>query len=319
MNDAKYRNLLDAAEAVLGARRDQMLTVEEWAALARAVAACTGARAGDLLTERDREEAAEYGVAPGRGPGRLTRASPFPQRLGRRRGVLCCGGACQYTRAMRRRAKRIVLLLLAGAIVNVVVAWGCVLLHRIGIPNVNVCVVTRHEREQVLFVYRAPGYEMVAADDQPMLREVATPYSALPWWPPATPSTEGSSFFEASGWPLFALMTSKSVVLEPASDGSIAHLRSCRWGLPLDEFWLDRSKRSGRWTVLPLRPMWHGAVGNTLLYAAILWLPFWGAPALRRAVRRRRGLCPRCAYPVGDGERCSECGTPVPARRASTG
>lgn len=67
MDAANYQNLLDAAGAVLGARRDDMLTVEEWAALARAVAACTGGRAADLLTERDRDEAAEYGVALGEG------------------------------------------------------------------------------------------------------------------------------------------------------------------------------------------------------------------------------------------------------------
>lgn len=67
MDAANYQNLLDAAGAVLAARRDEMLTIEEWAALARAVAACTGGRAADLLTERDREQAAEYGVALGEG------------------------------------------------------------------------------------------------------------------------------------------------------------------------------------------------------------------------------------------------------------
>lgn len=51
------RALLDAAENVLFARRDQMLTVEEWMALAKAVAACTNRSANDLLTEQDLEEA----------------------------------------------------------------------------------------------------------------------------------------------------------------------------------------------------------------------------------------------------------------------
>ena len=41
---------------MLARRQQQMLTVEEWAALARAVAACTGQKTADLLTERDLEE-----------------------------------------------------------------------------------------------------------------------------------------------------------------------------------------------------------------------------------------------------------------------
>jgi len=48
--------VLDAAATVLARRQQQMLTVEEWATLARAVAACTGQRTADLLTERDLEE-----------------------------------------------------------------------------------------------------------------------------------------------------------------------------------------------------------------------------------------------------------------------
>ena len=55
--------VLAAAERVLSARQDQMLTVEEWAGLARAVAACTGRLTSELLLDRDLEEAAAYGLA----------------------------------------------------------------------------------------------------------------------------------------------------------------------------------------------------------------------------------------------------------------
>ncbi len=50
--------VLNAAEALLGARQVEMVTVEEWAGLARAVAACTGGKTRDLLTERDLEQVA---------------------------------------------------------------------------------------------------------------------------------------------------------------------------------------------------------------------------------------------------------------------
>ncbi len=55
----QLESVLDAAERLLGARQDQMVTVEEWANLARAVAACTGRKTADLLTERDLEQVAE--------------------------------------------------------------------------------------------------------------------------------------------------------------------------------------------------------------------------------------------------------------------
>ena len=60
---AQLEAVLSAAQHVLGARQDEMLTVEEWAGLARAVAACTGRKAADLLTPRDLEQAADYDLA----------------------------------------------------------------------------------------------------------------------------------------------------------------------------------------------------------------------------------------------------------------
>ena len=56
--------VLNAAAAVLAHRQRQMLTVEEWANLARAVAGCTGQKTADLLTERDLEEVTEHPPLP---------------------------------------------------------------------------------------------------------------------------------------------------------------------------------------------------------------------------------------------------------------
>lgn len=58
----------------------------------------------------------------------------------------------------------------------------------------------------------------------------------------------------------------------------------------------------------PLRPMWPGFVINTLFYAGLLWLLFAAPLALRRRSRIKRGLCPKCAYPVGTSPTCTECG-----------
>ena len=62
---------------------------------------------------------------------------------------------------------------------------------------------------------------------------------------------------------------------------------------------------------IPLRPIWLGFAVNTLFYAAVLWLLIPGPFALRRFIRRRRGLCPGCGYPAGGSEVCSECGKPL--------
>lgn len=57
--DSNLDAVLDAALRILGARQDQMLTIEEWTGLARAVAACQQRKTADYLTEHDLEDIAE--------------------------------------------------------------------------------------------------------------------------------------------------------------------------------------------------------------------------------------------------------------------
>ncbi len=74
-----------------------------------------------------------------------------------------------------------------------------------------------------------------------------------------------------------------------------------------------------RWqaAVLPLRPIWPGFAINTIFYAALLWLLTVGPFTLRRFLRLRRGLCPRCAYPMGESAVCTECGMALRSRTRS--
>lgn len=70
----------------------------------------------------------------------------------------------------------------------------------------------------------------------------------------------------------------------------------------------------GGWqrTAFPYLPLFPGLILNTLFYAAI----WWGLLALPRLIRRtlrvRRGLCPRCAYDMRGltNAHCPECGPP---------
>ena len=53
---------------------------------------------------------------------------------------------------------------------------------------------------------------------------------------------------------------------------------------------------------------------NTLFCAAFLWTLLCGPSMVMRHYRIRRGLCPKCAYPMGGTELCTECGKPLPGR-----
>jgi len=57
--EAQLEAVLQAALYLLGARQDQMLTIEEWKDLARAVAACQERKTAEYLTDHDLEDIAE--------------------------------------------------------------------------------------------------------------------------------------------------------------------------------------------------------------------------------------------------------------------
>jgi len=78
------------------------------------------------------------------------------------------------------------------------------------------------------------------------------------------------------------------------------------------------SKNVFQQRALPVAPLWPGFAINAVFYAAILWLLFAAPFALRRWRRIKRGLCPKCAYPVGTSEVCTECGAAVTKQKAET-
>ena len=76
-------------------------------------------------------------------------------------------------------------------------------------------------------------------------------------------------------------------------------LRSLKW--PLDKDYGHD----------PERIIWPGFAINTMFYAGVLWMVFAFPFVLRRRRRIKRGLCPACAYPVGQSPVCTECGKPI--------
>ena len=61
---------------------------------------------------------------------------------------------------------------------------------------------------------------------------------------------------------------------------------------------------------IPFGVKWLGWSINTLFYAALSWMLFFGPASLRRVVRRRKGRCVRCGYDLrgSGGAKCPECG-----------
>lgn len=63
------------------------------------------------------------------------------------------------------------------------------------------------------------------------------------------------------------------------------------------------------------RPIWFGLIANTLLYASVIIAIMWILIALRSKIRLRCNLCPRCKYPIGVSEVCTECGRALPVEK----
>jgi hypothetical protein len=104
---------------------------------------------------------------------------------------------------------------------------------------------------------------------------------------------------EAHGWPFLAL---RHELVDP--DGQPV----LRGGLAVSR--LDQRKK-GRAIVLPLIPMWAGLAADTAIYGGGLELAWLASLGVRRTIRRRRGLCPRCGYALAGLSApvvCPECG-----------
>ena len=183
---------------------------------------------------------------------------------------------------MRRRLLIIAAFLLAGAVVNVAVAWGCKSVrpgHPLGpLPERQQIAWwnehrPRHVHDEILVLtsgQRFVGRHLIHFETESGISGVCWRY----------------------GMPCKSLQDVGTVLL---------YQRDAQ-GFKTTRFppWEERA--------LPLEIDWRGFAINTVSYAIALWLLIAGLLALRRFHRRRRGLCPKCAYPVGESAVCTECG-----------
>ncbi len=209
---------------------------------------------------------------------------------------------------MKRRLLIAAIFLLAGAVVNVAVAW----------------VVVSHLQPRVSHVVSTAQPAEKQADwwmREPLdfwLRHV-TKIEEFGWTQTRFISVRQAGWFQGewtgqtfvyiydAGLPVRCLSGTRRGVRKAGRRREVQEIR-----------WLWRYPEAHQPSFFPLRPVWPGFAVNTFFYATFLWLLICGPLALRRFIRVRRGLCPACAYPRGESNVCSECGKALPGRARVT-
>jgi hypothetical protein len=176
------------------------------------------------------------------------------------------------------------LLLVAGAAVNVAVAWGCCIYEHIPIQR-----VLKTRVNPVPFGTYHPDMTLGDPTSRTAIRiDMRLPIRA--------------------GWPGSAC---EAFMFERKEGRLVRTSGPWQAGIQVPARVLGLT---GDDIPLPLRPIWPGFAINMVFYAAILGALFALPGARRRRRRVKRGLCPACAYPVGESAVCTECGKPVETR-----
>lgn len=116
---------------------------------------------------------------------------------------------------------------------------------------------------------------------------------------------------EDAGWPLHALRSTRFEMYEGSPrNGSGTAFVSVRVGIVRSRF--VAGAQGDFIEYFPVDPLWAGFIVNCLFYTAVVWAALSGPLLIKRWLRRRRGLCPACGYPVGASPVCTECGLPSP-------
>ena len=251
---------------------------------------------------------------------------------------------------MRRHLFIAVIFLLAGAVVNVAVAWGCAVTAD---PDANIAALSVVERIDELAIADfwlvrkgagvgvqriaytrtglgtptiwKPEVEVIQCDRRTGEGEASLQDSRAcpPWapWPPEPrPAIRESVVHLAVGLPLKCLHATNPSVhfdrqlsqpLQPlqAIGSRLRQVAPASWKHALVP---PNGPFAG--DVLPYYPIWPGLAVNTAFYATVLWLLICVSLALRRFIRMKRGLCPKCTYPMGESAVCTECGRELPKR-----
>ncbi len=219
---------------------------------------------------------------------------------------------------MRRRLLIVLCCLIAGAVVNTLVAWGCALwsgsstpadfeivefdpdVHRWHAEHAGLIggIEKIGEIDETRSLGRSVGIAESGQWVQMNIFEIVFNYRRV--W-------RGLIELEhvGAGWPCLAFEGGcgrPSMVRSTATP--FRYLTAIELQPDPDHPWL--TKKLPR--MVPLAPIWSGFIINTLFYAALIWCLTAGPFVARRRLRKRRGRCLECAYPIGERDVCTECG-----------
>jgi predicted RNA-binding Zn-ribbon protein involved in translation (DUF1610 family) len=209
---------------------------------------------------------------------------------------------------------KLLLFLLAGAIINVAVAWGCAYQEH---PEATDGYYTNAKWGFIHWVQRGRERRMyaryafadVAWEERPDLS---------PSWASTSreldePAHERAMWVEdAAGWPLLSVVGRCRLWPQSLFVESTRHAILLEPTMPL----------SPKMVMFPYRPIFPGLAINTIFYAAIVWALFAVPGAVRRRVRHKRGQCASCGYSLRGrditSEKCPECGATTIKHKAET-
>src|SRR5262245_1693379 len=226
---------------------------------------------------------------------------------------------------MTRCITKLLVFVLAGAIINIAVAWAFALAASKEIEGSGLLVKQQFcdgEYDSTIVICCTSG-AMIVFDDQFTSKQLASTGlrqlkpSVIDWCRLVDQCEFEMDLEGAMGWPWLGMRWSQRYG-QGVEHGIVLSQSSWRAGIGLTD---GSSSHKSRMrivirprfasTVLPCAMIWPGFAFNTGFYATILWL-MWATPfAIRRSLRIKRGLCPTCAYPIGRSPSCTECGAAV--------
>ena len=224
-----------------------------------------------------------------------------------------------YFITVKRFVFKLALYILSGVIVNVAVAWACVLLINMPKQNSSATILSVPTGKWYVSLRNTFGTTYIISSRDKITWSESTPAQSaeqvIPSWayilmtPTEQYNNGGPAILEVRevagrGWPIRTLWNEVSRSVGPRTgfpyEQSLDGIPIPRWLRPLDTIII----------IFPIHPIWRGFVINTIFYGALLWLLTLGPLSARRMIRHQCGRCIKCGYDLrGNSEGgCPECG-----------
>jgi hypothetical protein len=245
---------------------------------------------------------------------------------------------------MKRRALKLLVFLLAGAIINVAVAWGFAVARESMTMERNQqgyfaiwgrpWQVVQQQRFGMIDVWWADGNDenLKSLSAEEVVKNLIKSWKQR--WPSQPRMQSGRPREQLAHAPRWGTFGGEPLPQDITMGGDIAFgfPAVCLWmqttcdminlttsNDQLHGGWLMRGTlfaRGNEFIALPNRILFPGFAINTIFYAAVLWVLFAVPVKLRKWRRIKRGQCASCGYSLrghdasgGGGEKCPECGT----------